>query len=162
MIGCQLSKHGGGGRGHGLANRALPKLGNERRSPQSSPRAPADSWFLPPSRPNAEGLLRRQWTRPSPRNSSASCSRTERRNALPAELAQPSQLPAHRKCNNGAGKLHDWVRGRRRERADGRRGRTPSRMRGLRSLKDTQWSRQTCCGVGESGRVESRCCCATL
>ena len=129
-----------------------------RQCPQSSPRAFA--WRLPHCCDLFVTFPRRQWIRLSSRNSFASYSRIERRNVLPAELDQLSQLPASHTTKD-EGKPRDWVRERRRGRAGGRRGRMHFRRRGWRNLKGTQWSQRTCCGVEESGLGESRCCCGT-
>ena len=131
--------------------------------PQSSPRA------IRARLPKFPHLSRRfcgaprwcQWIRLSSRSFSASCSHTERRNVLPAEVVQLSQLPAYH-TSKGEGKPHDWEKGRRSGKADGPQGSMHFLRRGLRSLRDIQWLQRTCCGVGGKDRGESRCCCEIL
>jgi hypothetical protein len=98
-------------------------------------------------------LFRCQWTRRLLPSSSASCSPTGHRNALPAHVARPSQLPASH-ITKDEEKQRGWVRARQQGKAGGHPEKMHFRTREPRSLRDTQWSHRTCCGAGGRGRGE--------
>ena len=139
----QCSEHGALAMLRGLAGRS---------DPQTPPRADAQRASRL-SRPSPEELHWRQWIRRSSPSSSASSSRTEQRNAWPAELDRRSRARAHPNCS-AEGRPHDWVRARPAVRADGHREGMRFRKRGQKSSKDIPRSRQTCCAAEEKGHGE--------